>query len=147
MIMKKLGLIISAVFLTLGVACADVDRPISVEELPQKAQKFLKAHFSERDVSFAKEDPEFMYKDYEVVLTDGTKIEFASDGEWTSVDCRYGSVPMAIVPKQIEDYLKKNYPNVTVLGIDHERKEYEVRLNNRLELTFDKHFRLIDIDD
>ena len=58
--MKKLGLIISALFLTLGVACADVDRPISVNELPQKAQKFLKEHFSNREVSFAKEDPELL---------------------------------------------------------------------------------------
>ena len=145
--MKKLGLIVTAMFLALGVACADVDRPISVKDLPEKAQKFLKEHFSERDVSFAKEDPELMHKDYEVVLTDGTKLEFDSTGEWTSVDCRYGSVPMAIVPKQIVDYLKKNYPEAVVLGIDHERKEYEVKLNNHLELTFDKNFKLVDIDD
>ena len=145
--MKKLGLIISAVFLTLGVACADVDRPISVNELPQKAQKFLKEHFSNREVSFAKEDPELLHKEYEVVLTDGTKIEFMSDGEWKSVDCRYGSVPVAIIPKQIKDYLAQNYPQAVVLGIDYERKQYEVRLNNHLELTFDQNFRLIDIDD
>lgn len=145
--MKKLGLIISAVFLTLGVACADVDRPISVNELPQKAQKFLKEHFSNREVSFAKEDPELLHKEYEVVLTDGTKIEFMAGGEWKSVDCRYGSVPVAIVPKQIKDYLAQNYPQAVVLGIDYERKQCEVRLNNHLELTFDKNFRLIDIDD
>ena len=145
--MKKLGLIISALFLTLGGACADVDRPISVDELPQKAQKFLKEHFAGRDVSFAKEDPEFMYKEYEVVLTDGTKIEFKADGQWKSVDCRYGTVPTKIIPKQILDYLKKNYPNAAVLGIDYEEREYDVKLNNRMDLTFDKNFRLIDIDD
>jgi hypothetical protein len=145
--MKKLGLIISALFLTLGVACADTDRPISVNELPQKAQKFLKEHFGGREVSFAKVDPEMLTKEYEVVLTDGTKMEFLADGEWKSVDCRYGSVPAAIIPKQIKHYLEKNYPQAVVLGIDYERKQYEVRLNNHLELTFDKNFRLVDIDD
>ena len=56
-------------------------------------------------------------------------------------------MPAAIVPKQIKDYLAQNYPQAVVLGIDYERKQYEVRLNNHLELTFDKNFRLIDIDD
>ena len=67
------------------------------------------------------------------MLTDGTKIEFMAGGEWKSVDCRYGSVPAAIVPKQIKDYLAQNYPQAVVLGIDYERKQYEVRLNNHLE--------------
>ena len=145
--MKKLGLIISAMFLTLGVACADVDRPISVNELPQKAQKFLKEHFSNREVSFAKEDPELLHKEYEVVLTDGTKIEFMAGGEWKSVDCRYGSVPAAIVPKQIADYVAKHYPDVKIIKIDRDRRDYEVSLSNRLELTFDMQFNLVDIDD
>ena len=145
--MKKIISTFALLVLAFGVACANVDRPIKADQLPAPAQEFIKQHFSKSTISFAKIDDELTYKEYEVMLADGTKLEFNGDGEWKDVDCKYGAVPAAIVPKQIKDYLAQNYPQAVVLGIDYERKQYEVRLNNHLELTFDKNFRLIDIDD
>ena len=56
--MKKMFLTCSILFAAVGVACADVDRPIEVEKLPDAAQKFLKQYFSQAGVSLAKEDVE-----------------------------------------------------------------------------------------
>lgn len=81
------------------------------------------------------------------MLADGTKLEFNGDGEWKDVDCKYGAVPAAIVPKQITDYVAKHYPDVKIIKIDRDRRDYEVSLSNRLELTFDMQFNLVDIDD
>ena len=80
------------------------------------------------------------------MLVDGTKIEFSGDGNWKDVECRKSAVPTAIVPKQITEYVAKKYPDVKILKIDRE-ENYDIELSNRLELTFDKKFRLIDIDD
>jgi hypothetical protein len=33
------------------------------------------------------------------------------------------------------------------MKIDRDRRDYEISLSNRLELTFDKKFNLVDIDD
>lgn len=145
--MKKVLLTFSVILSTIGIACADVDRPIEVDKLPEAAQKFLKQYFPNAGVSLAKEEIELVYKEYEVVLTDGTHIEFRSNGDWKDVDCKYGEVPAGVVPKQIADYVSKNYPNVKITQIDRDRKSYEVSLSNRLELTFDMRFRLVDIDD
>lgn len=145
--MKKLMLTVAVALLTFGVACADSDRIITVDQLPQKAQQFLLKYYPKVGVSYAKQDRELVGTDYEVVLEDGTKMDFASDGEWTSVECRQSAVPADIVPKQIQDYVAKKYPNVTIHKIDRERNEYEVSLSNRLELTFNKKFQLVDIDD
>lgn len=145
--MKKLMLTVAIVFLSLGVACADADRPITVEQLPQKAQSFLKTHFPQIGVSFAKEDSDIIGKEYEVMLTNGSKIEFTAQGEWKSVECKQDVVPAAIVPQQIKDYVEKNYSEVKITKIDRDRRDYEVSLSNRLELTFSKEFRLIEIDD
>lgn len=146
--MKKLFLTVSIMVAAVGVACADVDRPITVEKLPDSAQRFLKQYFSQVNVSLATEDVELTYKEYDVVLTDGTRIEFRSNGDWKDVDCKYSEVPKGIVPKQIADYVKKNYPDVKITQIDREnRKYYEVTLSNRLELTFDMKYRLVEIDD
>ena len=145
--MKKLVLTLSVFFAAIGVACADVDRPIEVDKLPDAAQKFLKQYFPNASVSLAKVDVELAYKEYDVLLTDGTRIDFNNSGEWIDVDCKFATVPEGIVPRQIVDYVAKTYPDVKILRIERDRHTYEVSLSNRLELTFDKKFKIVDIDD
>lgn len=86
------------------------------------------------------------WADYKVVFVNGAKVEFAKNGEWKDVECKYGEVPAAIVPQQIRDYVTKNYPKNKIVAIDRDRRDYEVELDNGLDLKFDLMFRLIDID-
>ena len=90
---------------------------------------------------------EFLGKSYDVIFTNGDKIEFDGRGKWTDIDCKRSQVPDALVPTTIGTFVKKNYPQATILKIEWNRRTYEVELSNRLELEFDKSFRLIDIDD
>jgi hypothetical protein len=145
--MRKFFLVAAVVFMSLGVACANADRPIAVENLPQKAQQFIKKYFSQVGVTYATEDRDVISKDYEVMFADGSRIDFASNGEWTSVECKGKAVSAGIVPQQIEAYVTQNYPDAHIRKIDRDRTDYEVSLSNRLELTFNKNFKLIEIDD
>ena len=146
--MKKLMILALAV-LTLGTftAKADNDRPINVSQLPQKAQQFIKQHFPKEKVAYAKQERDFMEITYEVVFTNSSKVEFMKDGEWKKVDCKYSTVPVAIIPTQIKSHISQNYPDTSVVKIERDKREYEVKLTNRQELTFDTNFNLIDIDD
>ena len=146
--MKKF-LFLALAALTLGsyTACADNDRPISVDQLPQKAQQFIKQHFPKEKIAFAKQERDFMEITYEVVFTSSTKVEFTKDGNWKEVDCKYSTVPVAIIPAQIKNYVSQHYPDTSVVQIDRDKRDYEVKLTNGLELTFDLKFNLIDIDD
>jgi hypothetical protein len=63
------------------------------------------------------------------------------------VDCRYGEVPAAVIPESIKKYIQANYPGEKVHKIERDRNNYEVKLSNRLELTFNQDFNIIDIDD
>jgi hypothetical protein len=146
-IMKKFISTVAVLLLTLSVACAKSDRPVKVTELPVAAQTFLKSYFPDVAVSFAKLDDEFVYKEYEVMLADGSKVEFNGDGEWKNVDCKAYAVPAGIIPEQIKAYVERTYPGAKIMQIDRDRRDYEVSLSNRLELTFDKRFNLVDIDD
>lgn len=129
-----------------GVAMAD-NKPISWDKLPQKAQTFLKQHFPDCKAAFVTQDDDLIAKDYEVMLENGVKIDFASSGEWQDVEVRQGSVPAAIVPAEIASYVKQRYSAEQITRIERDRYTWEVELSNGLELKFDKHFRLIDIDD
>lgn len=146
--MKKI-LFVFAAFLLIGVSAAkaDNDKVINKNELPAQAQQFINEHFANIKLSYAKLERDFLERSYEVLLTDGTKLEFSSKGTWLEVDCKYGEVPAAVIPAPIKNYIKENYPGERVLKIERDRSNYELKLSNRLELTFDKDFRIIDIDD
>ena len=128
------------------VANAGNDKPISVNALPAKAQTLLNNHFNGQKVMLATIESGVVSRSYDVVLQNGTKLEFDKKGNLTEIDCKRGTVPAKLIPQAIKNYLKDNYPGQSVKKIEMNKNEYEVKLANGLDLTFNKHFRLIDID-
>lgn len=128
------------------VANAGNDKPINVNELPAKAQTLLSKHFKGQKVMLATIESGVVSRSYDVVLRNGTKLEFDKKGNLTEIDCKQGIVPSQLIPQPIKNYLKKNYRGEAVKKIELNNKEYEVELTNGIDLTFNKHFQLIDID-
>lgn len=128
------------------VANAGNDKPINVNELPAKAQTLLSKHFKGQKVMLATIESGVVSRSYDVVLRNGTKLEFDKKGNLTEIDCKQGIVPSQLIPQPIKNYLKENYRGETVRKIEWNKNEYEVELTNGIDLTFNKHFQLIDID-
>lgn len=145
--MKKLLLLLVCLFSLQAVVRADNDKPIQVNQLPQQAQQFIKQHFAGSNVAMAKVESDWWDKSYDVIFTNGNKVEFDKKGNWKEVDCKHSSVPLPIVPTAILKYITANYPAVKILKIDRDKKDYEVKLSNKWELKFDLQYNLIDIDD
>ena len=127
-------------------ANAGNDKPIAVNALPAKAQTLLSNHFNNQKVMLATIETGVINKSYDVVLQNGTKLEFDKKGNLTEIDCKQGKVPAKLIPQAIRNYLKENYPAQAVKKIEMNKNEYEVELANGLDLTFNKHFQVIDID-
>ena len=127
-------------------ANAGNDKPISVDALPTKAQTMISNHFSNQKVMLATVESGIIGRSYDVVLHNGTKLEFDKKGNLTEIDCKQGAVPTALIPQQIAKFLKDNYAGQTVKKIEFKKNEYEVELANGLELTVNKHFQLIGVD-
>jgi len=47
---------------------ASNDRPVTFEQLPQKAQQFIKQHFPNLQISIAKQDMDLTDKNYDVIF-------------------------------------------------------------------------------
>ena len=127
-------------------ANADNGKPISVDALPAKAQTLLNNHFNGQKVMLATIESGVVSRSYDVVLQNGTKLEFDKKGNLTEIDCKQGIVPVQLIPQAIKNYLEVNYAGQSVKKIEIKKNEYEVELVNGLDLTFNKHFQLIDID-
>ena len=128
------------------VANAGNNKPISVNALPAKVQTLLSQHFNDQKVMLATIESGVVSRSYDVVLQNGTKLEFDKKGKLTEIDCKQDIVPAQLIPQAIRNYLKDNYAGQSVKKIEMNKNEYEVELANGLDLTFNKHFQLIDID-
>lgn len=127
-------------------ANAGSDTPIDVSQLPALSQKIIKTHFSKCKVAMAKMESGIFDKSYDVVFTNGSKIEFDAKGNWKEIESKRHGVPNAIVPEPIRKYLKSHYPHKKVLKIERDRKGYEIELSNGLDIKFNKSFEVTEID-
>ena len=138
--------ILACVLTFVTTAKADNYQPITRDQLPTKAQTFLTTYFPTAKTSLIRRDLDLTELSYDVIFTDGSKVEFDRKGHWTEVDCVSRPVPTGIVPETISKTIKAQYPDATVIKIERDLRDYEVKLSNRVELTFNKSMHLIDID-
>ena len=148
--MKGSIILTMAIFAAVSLsACNHEDKKvIQFGGLPQAAQTFVDTHFADKQVSIVYHDTELADKDYEVVFTDGANIDFSKKGEWTEVEDRdTNGVPTAIMLQGIVDYVFTNFAGQYVVQLGKERSNYEVELNNGVEMVFDKEGQFLRYDD
>jgi hypothetical protein len=138
--MKKAFFLLTCILALTVVSC---EKQIVYDKLPQKAKLFLSNYFPDSQVLSIEKNGH----SYDVILTDGTDLEFNKSGEWTEVDCQTRPVPVGIAPAAIQSYVMTNFPEAFIVKIKIERKNYEVELNNDIELTFDKNGMLLYAED
>ena len=114
-----------------------------MDKLPQVAQQFIKTHFSTINVATIMQD----YDSYDVIFSNGYKIEFDRKGNWEEVDCGTDAVPTAIIPANINNYVSKSFTENFIVDITKDRRKYNVELNNDIDLEFDKEGNFLRFDD
>ncbi len=145
--MKKFITLLVALLAAAAAVYADNDRAVSFDRLPDRAQAFLSENFPSSKLAYAKQERDFLEVHYEVVMVSGEKIEFDRRGEWTSIECRYARLDRNLVPEPIRAKVEEMYQGAEYREISRDRREYEVKISYGVELTFDRHFNLMGIDD
>lgn len=88
--MKKiLALLVCLLTISTGVR-ADDDRPVRFDQLPTKAQAYVKKYFPQEKVALAKMEKDFFDKKYEVILPAAAK--------WSSLRTELGKKWIASIP-------------------------------------------------
>lgn len=146
--MKRIGIILIGLALMTNLACADNDKVTNnINELPQVSRTFLNNYFNGNKVSHIKIDKDlFLIDSYDVILTDGTSVEFNRDGEWKEVKSFQQNIPDTLIPAEIKQYVNQNYPSQKIMAVERGKRKVSIDLANGLELEFDLNGNLIDID-
>ena len=124
-------------------AKADNDQVITFDQMPEAAQTLLRQHFANKVPLVVTVD----WDDYTIRYESGEKVEFDKQGNWKEIDCRATQVPVELIPEQIKSNIQATFPGAIILKIDRNRRGYEVKLNNGLEVEYSPTFDVIDIDD
>lgn len=140
-------LLLFAVLCLVPDVSADDERTISRDRLPLKARQFIEEFYPEVKVAYAKREREFFEVEYEVMLTNGVKMKFLRNGQWKQIDCRYGQLPMNVVPAPIARKIEELHPGAVITGIERDRRDIDVILDNRRELTFSRKYDLVNTHD
>lgn len=144
--MKKLFVIGILALSLLMTACSD--KPVAPTQVPEPIKAFIQQNFAGQNISYAEKDLELTGWKYEVVLTDGTRVDFDTDDAWDKIESPMTApVPTALIPAPLVTYLQANFPDAIILKIDKEHYGYEVELANGLELKFNKQGALMEMDD
>lgn len=146
--MKKLLLFLA---LAAGVATMAQARDTYAHDssvLPEAARTTIANNFK-AGVSVVKIDKDFgRVSEYEVILDDGTEIGFDRNGNWDNVEVHNTkTVPSTMVPQGIRDAVAKMQPKQRIVGIDKERRGYDIELSNGVEMKFDLNGNFLRYDD
>lgn len=137
--MKKILSLLVMMVSVFGIASAADQIVYNDSPLPAQAKSLLANHFKAK-VNFVKIDKNLLgnVEDYEVVLKNGTEVEFRANGELKSVDAGSNGVPSSLLLKDITNYVKKNCKNQKIVELDIEKNHYKIELQDGRELKFDR---------
>ncbi len=135
--MKKIFSILALAIATLvGLqSCEKEDVMIPAAELPSEVISFLDTHFSGVEVRSVIKDYDNSTYEFEVYLSNGTRIELSRRGEWRNVENHLAGVPHSVIPNKILTYVAENYPDQMIIGIERDR-QIDVELKGGVELVF-----------
>ena len=139
----KAILLLVAMLATSFIARADHDQVITFDQMPEAAHAFHKQYFAGKVPLVVTVD----WDDYTIRYESGEKVEFDKQGSWKEIDCRASQVPVELIPEEIKANIHATFPGAIILKIDRNRRGYEVKLNNGLEVEYSPTFQVIDIDD
>ena len=135
--MKKIFSILALAIATLAglQSCEKEDVMIPAAELPSEVISFLDTHFSGIEVRSVIKDYDNSTYEFEVYLSNGTRIELSRRGEWRNVENHLAGVPHSVIPNKILTYVAENYPDQMIIGIERDR-QIDVELKGGVELVF-----------
>ena len=145
--MKKLASLLLAMLMVAGIASARDRISRDMSTLPAAAQQIIKTHFGKTGVNHIKIDSKtFGGEEYDVILNNGTEIEFDQSGNIKEIDCGSRAIPDQLILKPIRDFVAKNFKGQKIVAMEVKRNRYEIALLSGQELEFERAGKFLKVD-
>ncbi|OOX88762.1 hypothetical protein BOQ00_08315, partial [Campylobacter coli] len=74
---------------------------------------------------------------YEVYLSDGTELEFESDGSWKEIESKVFPFDLNFLPPNLTNIIQNKFPNTKAREIERKINYYKIKLTNNIEVHID----------
>ena len=122
--------------LLLFAGCED-HKIIPQTELPPEVTSYISNNFKHTTIAQATQEREGLGKTYDIVLADGISLEFNGKNEITDIKSNR-AIPDGVMPQKIRAYVNQTYPGSTIKQWQNEGNGQQVKLDNGIELKFNK---------
>ena len=112
---------------------------IQANQLPRKAQDFVKANFPNDPIVYAEQDR----RSYKVELDSGIEVDFDKNGDWTDVSSKNSPLPTQFMPANILNTVQQKYAQTAILEISKEYLSYKLKLANNREVYVDNSGKIV----
>lgn len=137
--MKKF-LVLTACLAMIAVSvCNAKDRKVKPENLPATIQQFIKQNFPQSAILVVTQETDD--KDYNVTLSNGTKVEFGKGDQWSELYDKHGRIPHHLIPSEIISYVGQHSPKASIVRIERCSQGYDIDLSNRKHIQLNKQFK------
>ena len=116
---------------------------INPATLPQAILDYIATTYPGTTIVDAEQYP----NQFEIELNNGLELEFDLDGNFIELSGGCNDIPQSQLPQTIQDWVSSNYPGVGYDDIERCPTEYEIKLDNDVEIIFDLEGNVIEIDD
>ena len=137
--MKKLLLFALCLCFATANFCSAKNKTVKAGNLPSTVQQFVKENFSKAKIVTVTQESDDL--DYNLVLSDGTKLEFGKDNQWSEICNKKGQIPVKLIPQGVSSYVKTHFAHRAVVCIERSSKGYDVALNNHKHFQLDLNFK------
>ena len=128
------------------------DEHIPVSDIPQNILDFINDNFPGAEIDEAEKENN---GNYEIELENDVELIFASNGDFLGLgedengnEDDEDEINPADLPQNILDYISTNYPNNSIIEAEiKDDGEYEITLNNGVEIEFDAEGNFLSAED
>lgn len=148
--MKKI-IALLAVALVASMAWAeDLEKKVSLQELPEKAQEFLNTYFEGVKVKkiIKTTDAYTFVEEFDVYLSNKTQIEFDMVGAWNEITLKNKKVemPRFIYPNRVVDTIDNQYADKKIVKVSNDGMEYEIKFKDGSEVTINALGKILEFE-
>ena len=148
--MKKIIALLAVALVASMVWAEDLEKKVSLQELPEKAQEFLNTYFEGVKVKkvIKTTDAYTFVEEFDVYLSNKTQIEFDMVGAWNEITLKNKKVemPRFIYPNRVVDTIDNQYADKKIVKVSNDGMEYEIKFKDGSEVTINALGKILEFE-
>jgi hypothetical protein len=137
--------IIIITVLAIAFTSCEKETVLGEDIFPNEITTYANNHFPENKIIQIVKDVDEFELTYDVILEGSINLEFSRKKEISSIE-GISKLPDSVIPETLLKYAKNNYSEQYIVEWSLDDRDQEIKLNNGIELKFNKKGEFLRID-